>query len=211
MVETYIAKIDVDLWQQRITLDWTGECAAEQPRGPYRCSPGAGLTGINCDRTEISRTPDTNCTPKGDWPVISYLRYFEAHPEARWVTLFQSLERGVGLHYYPFVPPYPDSHGCVRVADEAVARQIYDHTHPQESIVSVHGELRPPYGIVLKAGDRGENVRKLQRQLSEQGYNLLVDGDFGPNTQTALMQFQRDASLAVDGVFGSSTYEALFT
>lgn len=57
---------------------------------------------------------------------------------------------------------------------------------------------------VLRVGDRGKAVAKLQRALG-----IEDDGAFGPQTLAAVDAFQRDAGLAVDGVVGHRTWSAL--
>jgi hypothetical protein len=210
MASTYISTITVDLWKQAITLAWAGPDAARQPQGPFHCAPGKGLPGVNCDNAATSRSGNTNCTPKGEWTVLGYQRRFLDFPEAEWVTQFQSLERGIALHYYPVVPQSPASHGCVRVADYAIAKLMYDRSEPNLTRVIVKEELRPQM-VVMRRGDRNDNVRKMQRRLVERGYSTSVDGDFGPGTEAVLKRFQRDQGLSgVDGVFGPATYTALF-
>jgi len=210
MSTTYISKANVDLWKQTVTLEWTGLEAAMQPKGPFDCTPGRGIAGINCDDAATSRLANTNCTPKGEWKVGGHQRRFASYPEAEWVTLFDSLPRGIALHYYPVVPLYPSSHGCVRLADYAIAQKIWENTVLNVTLVSVQGELRPQ-PVVLQREDRGENVRKVQRQLTEKGYDISIDGDFGPATEAAIRQFQQDAKLSqIDGIFGLETYTALF-
>jgi hypothetical protein len=56
----------------------------------------------------------------------------------------------------------------------------------------------------LKMGDAGPDVIHLQERL-----RIAADGDFGPATRQAVMDFQRDRGLAVDGVAGPRTLEAL--
>ncbi|WP_274425809.1 N-acetylmuramidase domain-containing protein [Chelativorans sp. YIM 93263] len=58
---------------------------------------------------------------------------------------------------------------------------------------------------LLKFGDRGEYVRRLQRQLSAIGHPVAVDGVFGPETQKAVEQLQRRHGLVPDGIFGPKT------
>lgn len=210
MLSTYISRVSVDLWQQTVTLTWIGPDAEKQISGPFRCSPGKGLPGVDCDPEVNSRRVNSNCTPKGEWRVLGYQRRFVGFPDAEWVTQFQSLERGIALHYYPFVPPYPDSHGCVRIADYNAAKLIYENTEPLRTRVAVYGELRPSQKV-LKRGERGPTVAKIQRKLAERGYQLTVDGEFGPSTESVVKQLQKDAGLpVVDGVFGPMSYTALF-
>lgn len=61
----------------------------------------------------------------------------------------------------------------------------------------------------LKIGATGENVEILQTKLNKKGYNLLVDGDFGPRTQNAVKAFQKASKIVVDGVVGPQTWSAL--
>jgi len=57
---------------------------------------------------------------------------------------------------------------------------------------------------------RGEAVREVQEALVEAGYDVGgIDAVFGPGTDEALRQFQRDNSLVSDGVVGDETAAAL--
>ncbi len=57
---------------------------------------------------------------------------------------------------------------------------------------------------------RGDDVRDLQQRLSAIGFDAgRTDGIFGPHTDTALRDFQRNAALAVDGTCGPQTLEAM--
>ena len=60
----------------------------------------------------------------------------------------------------------------------------------------------------LQKGSKGEAVVKLQRLLTEKGYNCKgIDGDFGKNTLAALKKFQQDKF--VTGVTDENTWKAL--
>lgn len=62
----------------------------------------------------------------------------------------------------------------------------------------------------VKKGMYGDEVSKLQNKLGEYGYYKdPVDGRFGGNTLSAVIQFQMDSGLDADGVVGLSTWEAL--
>ena len=62
----------------------------------------------------------------------------------------------------------------------------------------------------VKRGMYGDEVTKLQNKLTEYGYYKdPVDGRFGANTLSAVVQFQMDAGLEADGVVGLGTWEAL--
>ncbi len=61
----------------------------------------------------------------------------------------------------------------------------------------------------LREGARGDAVKALQRQLVERGYQLDVDGIFGPVTKAAVEDFQRTHRLEADGIVGPRTRAAL--
>lgn len=62
---------------------------------------------------------------------------------------------------------------------------------------------------LLKKGDKGPNVKKLQEKLNKFGSKLKVDGDFGTNTDKAVRDFQKKMKLKVDGKVGDKTHAVL--
>ncbi len=61
----------------------------------------------------------------------------------------------------------------------------------------------------MKVGDHGANVSVLQRQLAKLGYTVVVDGQYGPRTDAAVILFQLSAGLKPDGEAGPLTLAAL--
>jgi hypothetical protein len=55
---------------------------------------------------------------------------------------------------------------------------------------------------VLRRGDRGWAVRRLQRALNAHGYPVAVDGDYGSETLAAVNAFKRKHGLKAPGVVG---------
>ena len=78
-------------------------------------------------------------------------------------------------------------------------------------------EQKPAEGSTAKlptiqAGNKGTYVKKAQQLLKDRGYDLGicgVDGDFGPATEKAVRQFQKDWGLKEDGIIGPATWEKL--
>jgi peptidoglycan hydrolase-like protein with peptidoglycan-binding domain len=62
----------------------------------------------------------------------------------------------------------------------------------------------------ISLGATGGAVRWLQRALRRTpNLGLVVDGNFGPVTETDVKEFQQGPGLAVDGVVGPLTWAAL--
>lgn len=55
----------------------------------------------------------------------------------------------------------------------------------------------------------GQDVLKIQRALRKAGYRVTLDGHFGPETDIAVMRFQRKHGIAPDGMVGPQTWNAL--
>ncbi|WP_268876566.1 peptidoglycan-binding domain-containing protein [Litchfieldia alkalitelluris] len=66
--------------------------------------------------------------------------------------------------------------------------------------------LNLPNGI-LRRGDRGDNVREVQRALDRVNFDPgPIDGIYGPKTEDAVRRFQSMyAALADDGIYGPNT------
>lgn len=65
---------------------------------------------------------------------------------------------------------------------------------------------------LMRKGDKGENVRHLQRMLMAKDYGLPrygADSIFGNETVSAVKRFQKDHKLQIDGVVGPRTWTAL--
>ena len=143
--QTYIQQISVSLDDpdHSLTLTWTGPKADSQQTGPFRTSPGAGLKGLNCDDDATSRRSGSKCTPKGTYPVQGFQRRLNSDSRATYVTWFVQ-RRGVALHYFPSVPEYAASHGCVRIESVDVARLIQDNSIVDDTQVVVSGTWTKP-------------------------------------------------------------------
>lgn len=78
---------------------------------------------------------------------------------------------------------------------------------------SIKSEARKYTGTIptatVKQGSKGNQVKYLQRFLNWYGNNLDVDGIFGPATDSAVKNFQRDHNLDPDGIVGPLTRSAI--
>jgi hypothetical protein len=79
-------------------------------------------------------------------------------------------------------------------------------TNPATNPVTNPTTTRP----TLRLGDGGDDVRFLQRQLAGFGlFDGVADGDFGPQTQAAVIAAQRQFKLTADGIVGAATWARL--
>lgn len=69
--------------------------------------------------------------------------------------------------------------------------------------------LPPSASPVLKAGDTGEAVKQAQALLNRNGAILEVDGHFGPGTEKAVRELQKDAKIVEDGIVSATVWERL--
>lgn len=90
----------------------------------------------------------------------------------------------------PAPAPKPAAHDCEKPPAPAPSRSVR------------HGCATRP--LVKRGVMNNSYVRDLQSRL-----NMIVDGDFGPNTERKVKQFQAGHGLAADGLVGQKTWHAL--
>ena len=82
-------------------------------------------------------------------------------------------------------------------------------TDYKPDIVTVYCSLRLP---ILVKGMEGEAVKAMQQLLIAKGYEMPrygADGEFGAETENALLLFQEDMNLVPDAKCGPDTWSAL--
>lgn len=62
-----------------------------------------------------------------------------------------------------------------------------------------------PMPLILQRDTTGTDVERLQRDLSQLGYQVEVNGVFDESTENAVKKFQQDHNLTVDGIVGPQT------
>jgi L,D-transpeptidase catalytic domain len=132
---TYIKDIQVNLYSNTystVTINWANENSSiETLPIQFNVSPGAGKCDVDCRSIPKSQKNSSHCTPLSPPPYLvqGYSCALTKYPEAKFVTWFHA-EREIAFHSYT-VPPYPASHGCVRLQTKNHgAEWIYDNTLP---------------------------------------------------------------------------------
>ncbi len=65
---------------------------------------------------------------------------------------------------------------------------------------------------ILRKGDKGNEVKTVQRLLKAMGYSIGLsgaDGEYGAKTEKAVKKFQTKNNLTADGIVGQKTWEKL--
>ena len=62
----------------------------------------------------------------------------------------------------------------------------------------------------LRRGSSGDEVTKYQQTLKDAGYNIDVDGKYGPQTESITKAYQKANGLSVDGIAGNQTLGKLY-
>ena len=118
--------------------------------------------------------------------LVTLSEYF--HKEGwYWGVGFSSFEDG--MHF--------------EIADETLRQWRSDGTLGED--VKARSLSKP----VLSLGDRGKDVKELQQLLLQKGYDVMVDGHFGPITHAIVIDFQARVGLTPDGLVGEKTMKAL--
>ena len=96
----------------------------------------------------------------------------------------------------------------LETGSKAEAAPITD-TGYKPDIVAVHYSVRLP---MLQKGMQRESVRSMQQLLIAKGYEMPrygADGEFGEETENALLLYQEDMNLEPDAKCGPDTWSAL--
>jgi peptidoglycan hydrolase-like protein with peptidoglycan-binding domain len=73
----------------------------------------------------------------------------------------------------------------------------------------VGNQTWPALIVLVQSGATGPAVQAVQSQIDSRVDILVVDGDFGPQTDSAVGSFQGTIGLTVDGIVGPLTWNAL--
>lgn len=98
-----------------------------------------------------------------------------------------------------------------RRSDLMEVRTLFEDSGKEDSSVNTAKDVNRSW---LQKGDKGEKVKDMQLMLIGCGYSCGIDGadgDFGTNTEKALLKFQGDNGLKEDGLYGNVSKAKLET
>jgi len=83
------------------------------------------------------------------------------------------------------------------------------HNLKPSQVAKILGQPIPEPNVILQEGDKSSAVASIQAELNKFGYQLKVDGDYGPMTRRAVEDYQRKHGLTPDGIVGPITRKAM--
>jgi hypothetical protein len=162
--------------------------------------------------TLITPSPTAEPTRKPPRFLITFTP--TAQPAAEWNTYRQG-DRGpavFAIQYLLMAENYslavdgifgPETEATVKSFQGAEGLSVDGIVGPNTWTALIHGHT-------VRNGDRGNDVRAVQYLLKNAyGYDIAVDGIFGPKTEEAVKGFQTSRGLTVDGIVGPQTWKAL--
>ena len=140
------------------------------------------------------------------------------------VSTLQALLNGKGQHLDVDGDFGPATAAAVRAFQSAAGISVDGEVGPQTkaalySNIGGGGGSGAPAPINLNSsscpnnivqGQKSGCVTELQSLLNHHGADLAVDGDFGPHTRSAVIDFQSAVGISVDGEVGPQTKAALY-
>ena len=104
----------------------------------------------------------------------------------------------------------PTHYGLVAGVDYGVENTRNPMENPVDNASPSKTQWKPKYAhLVFALGSMGRGTEEIQTGLNMLGYTLDVDSRFGPLTEAAVIQFQKNHWLDADGRVGKATWAAL--
>lgn len=197
---------------QKAIFDGTGIKANETPTPtPAPSATPAPTFAVPGDKVKMNSTGnDAKMVQKR----LKELKYYKGAIDGKFgkasVMALQAFQRAHGL----------EDDGVAGKATYAVlfswealpAGQTPEPTTEPEVTPVVTMAPTPQSYTTLKNGSKGDDVKKLQKQLITLGYLTgTADGKFGPQTEKAVTNFQKINGLTADGLAGTGTLTKLYS
>lgn len=193
--------------RSKVSDGWIGDAAHQastSDHNPWVKHQGVGIVTA----LDITHDPKNKVDT---WAIAEFMRQ-QRDPRVKYVIsnrrIFSSTTSPWAWRTYTGSNPH-SSHMHVSVNSQA---HHFDDTKEWKLFSAQHmpNPDSPTVRPILRKGMKGEDVRTLQRVLNVATTgNLIIDGDFGPVTETTVKTFQREQKLSVDGVVGPLTWTAL--
>ena len=189
----------VALFQKRLGIE---------PDGIYGSATKAAA--IRAHQVYLNETYDAGLSEDGEWGAQTYYATMSLQKgdDNDDVMIWQGM-----LYCRAFDPQGLDGAFGANTQSSTEAFQTTESLHPtgiadRYTWAKMFGYGRPAH-TVLRIGSRGAEVKYMQRLLTNAGYPVKTDGEFGADTEAAVIAFQASNGLDPDGVAGEKTWAAL--
>jgi hypothetical protein len=92
----------------------------------------------------------------------------------------------------------------------AVYARLVRQAGPPSPVPVAVVALTPAFPGLVKAGSRGDGVRRVQQRLRDRGWRVSVNGVFDGTTDLVVRKFQKEKGLVADGIVGPKTWATLW-
>lgn len=213
-VDSRMSRYKSDIEKKRVCMDCIGMI-----KGFFWTNGGQGvLDYINGGAKFTNKYASNGCPDKSANGMLEWLKKqgckngkIATLPDVPGILLFSSGHVGVYIGGGYAVEARGFNYGVVKT--KVKSRSWTEWAYLPESLLKYDGGVAPVAQAGLSKGDYGSAVTEMQKLLLKWNEYCLpewgADGDFGTETQTAVMAFQRERGLPVTGVYDEATRSAL--
>ena len=196
---------------RKITRTFNGEKWMLKPRYAPAGSPGTSNHGwglaIDAALVVDGRTVQITADPDGKGPLKTGLDWLMKNADKygfSWEVKEGAQAEAWHIRYYPGddIPEAVTAHFGGVTASAPVAAS------PAPAPAPALKKVANPTPD-LKRGDKGATVKKFQTEMQKDGFQLKVDGDFGPATEKIVKEFQKKHNIPQTGKVDSKFWEIL--
>lgn len=220
-----------DIGKNRVDVGCKGDyawCAAWVSTVLRRADIGEGVTSTSCTVMQRSMSESDKWSEPDDWPIPGDVIFFDWDNNKAEERPLDHTGICVEFNEYTKQITYVNGNGSSDwyVTEQEIGveargsdrhnlvaywmRYVGDEEEPENTAEDKEVDLEVRQ---LRKGMTGGDVKTLQRLLFADGYSVGKsgdDGDFGNDTEKAVMNYQRDHNLEVDGIAGVNTLTALW-
>ena len=172
-------------------------------------SHSARASDHNPDGAGVVHAIDITHDPKGGFDSYAFADMLLEKQDRRVKYIISNHRIGSGPQgpqagvWRKYTGSNPHDHHChisvVAAGDATDPWDIDGSISPSPDVMDTY--VPPP--PTIRKGATGDDVRKLQAAL-----HLFIDGQFGPLTETALKNYQKEHGLVADGICGAQSWKA---
>lgn len=179
-VEMILVGDCVDGWAVAVDAAYAAECGDCESQLLLRWQEAAWKVAYNCNAyAPLSEGSCVTAKASADWPIAVAI-----------APGFPDLDTACRIWDANTQPEFVVSAGCFGDADDL----RYDDIPPCPTPLQRESE------VPIRICQKGATIRAVQRALKDHGASLSVDGEFGPGTLEALIDYQKEIGLPVTGV-----------